>query len=278
MNSNCCPNGQEIHDVPQIKNGTHGEHELTTYNYFCHNNFTLIELLVVIAVIAILAALLLPSLSKAKQTAKRISCGSNMKQLYLGLTQYVIDGDGYLPEASYNAEYVQAINAYLNVSGGTPGTSCSGLWFKKPNNIYFCPSVSQPPASAPCADSTLKGGTATYYVSNYMQTRTNGNNPRSGCWINKDAAGNFVRWRRLDFISNNSAILVDMNWYTISSSRYQCSPAAADCRNYSFADTYGFAAPGWNHAMSANFIFKDGHLGSYKYSKNIFDSDYCPTK
>jgi prepilin-type N-terminal cleavage/methylation domain-containing protein/prepilin-type processing-associated H-X9-DG protein len=61
------------------------------------SGFTLIELLVVIAIIAILASILFPVFARARENARRSSCSSNMKQIMLGVLQYVQDYDEKYP-------------------------------------------------------------------------------------------------------------------------------------------------------------------------------------
>ncbi len=80
-----------------------------------HHGFTLIELLVVVAIIAILAAILLPALSLARERARQTTCLSNVKQIVQAIRMYAVDWDDTIPisRAGYNDSYLTMISSYI---------------------------------------------------------------------------------------------------------------------------------------------------------------------
>lgn len=159
-----------------------------------HRAFTLIELLVVIAIISILAAILFPVFARARESARRASCLSNLKQIGLGIMQYTQDYDeryplAYYPTADYDtarSNPVATPPAQAQTISGTPGMtfticdphSCSGAYkghwltwmdlihpYVKSTQIYIDPSAedtTKPSYNYSNALSNVFGASANY--------------------------------------------------------------------------------------------------------------------
>jgi prepilin-type N-terminal cleavage/methylation domain-containing protein/prepilin-type processing-associated H-X9-DG protein len=109
------------------------ENQMQPVRHVTKRGFTLIELLVVISIIVLLAAILFPVFARARENARRASCQSNLKQLALGIHQYVQDYDEYFPRV------------YTIASGNWAGGDWKG-WatmvepYVKSEQVYACPS------------------------------------------------------------------------------------------------------------------------------------------
>jgi len=208
--------------------------------------FTLIELLVVIAIIAILAAMLLPALSKAKQRAWTIRCSSNLRQIGLGMKMYADDNAEYYPESGGNI-YWNAID-----TGGTEKASWMQQIYAEVGNtnVYNCPGNAQLPTDMQGPFNYFNGCRAAYVVAG-------GDAP--------------VKSTRIQYVSAYvlSGDTCGVPNVTSGENGGSFDPDDADKDDYS-QNCVGGAVNGspfelWQvHSLGQNLLFGDGHVKWYK--------------
>jgi prepilin-type N-terminal cleavage/methylation domain-containing protein/prepilin-type processing-associated H-X9-DG protein len=233
-----------------------------------HNSkdFTLIELLVVIAIIAILAAMLLPALNKARDKAKTVTCTAALKQIGLGIGQYTNDNQDFVPINAWTDSANGYANAYSwqNLLGPYCGYTTRGFQrflpsiaeiIARPGLMRGCPLFL--PGQGVDANKTGYGMT--------IYPLQNGDITASETTTREGFPGVF-RYVKLNQIkySGKRAVVAD------SDNSYILVPAPLSIGNGNFAFNLEVGkfrdADIFRHGQAMNAVFYDGHAGSCKYS------------